>query len=324
MPAANQTRRCLPPRPPHALALSLALAAALLASNPFPRPLAADTTAPDSFPRSLPSTHLHNLHQLSPRVFSGSSPENDTAFAELKRLGITTLVSVDGARPEVEAARRHGLRYVHLPVGYDHIPPERQHQLAQAIQIADGPVYVHCHHGKHRGPAAAAILCQAAQSWTPKLATNWLRLAGTSPDYPGLYRSVADFKGPDAQTLASLPPLPEVTQTSPIVEAMVALDSHLEALATAQSAGWKPATNTPQTHPLHQATLLWEGFRELRRHPDSLSRPEDYRKTLADSEKAADRLRSALRRSPPDARLADTATAEIRHACAACHRSHRN
>lgn len=324
MPAASRTRRNLPPRLPHALTLTLTLAAALLAATPFTRPRAAETTAPGSLPGPIASSHLHNLHQLSPRVFSGSSPENDAAFAELKRLGITTVVSVDGARPDVEAARRHGLRYVHLPVGYDLIPPERGNQLAQAIQTANGPVYVHCHHGKHRGPAAAAILCQAAESWTPELATNWLRQAGTSPDYPGLYRSVTSFKVPDAPTLASLPPLPEVTPTSPLVEAMVSLDSRFDALATAQAAGWRTATNTPDNTPLHQATLLWESFRELRRHPDSLSRPDDYRNALADSEQAADRLRSALRRSPPDTRLADAATAEIRRACTACHRTHRN
>src|SRR4051812_22126541 len=62
---------------------------------------------------------LHNIFRVTPSVYSGSSREGDDGFRSLRRLGVRTVLSVDGARPEVERARKHGLRYVHLPIGYD-------------------------------------------------------------------------------------------------------------------------------------------------------------------------------------------------------------
>jgi len=41
-------------------------------------------------------------------------------------------------------------------------------ELARAVQAAEaqGPVYLHCHHGKHRAPTAAAVVCRALDGWT--------------------------------------------------------------------------------------------------------------------------------------------------------------
>lgn len=172
----------------------------------FAPPPPATPAAP---PEALPSPSLHHLYRLSPRLFSGASPDDDEAFAELRKLGVTTIVSVDGARPNVEAARKHGLRYVHLPVGYDGISATRAAQLLKAAQTAPGALYVHCHHGKHRGPSAAALLGRFSAGWSTHQAVAWLQQAGTSPDYPGLYRTVAQCRPPDDATLASVSPLPK-------------------------------------------------------------------------------------------------------------------
>src|SRR4051794_32733608 len=77
---------------------------------------------PPAAPAKVEAPGLHNVYRLTPGLYSGSSPEGDTGFRSLRRLGIHTVLSVDGARPDLERARRHGLRYVHLPVGYDGVP----------------------------------------------------------------------------------------------------------------------------------------------------------------------------------------------------------
>ena len=59
------------------------------------------------------------FRQISRGVFSGAQPLHADHFASLRALGIDTLVSVDGAVPDVETARRFGLRYIHIPIGYD-------------------------------------------------------------------------------------------------------------------------------------------------------------------------------------------------------------
>ena len=104
------------------------------------------------------ATSIHNVFRVSDRIYSGSSPDGEAGFAELEQLGVKTIISVDGAKPDVESARKHGLIYVHLPFGYDGIPREKLVALAQAADMLSGPFYIHCHHGKHRGPAAVAAI----------------------------------------------------------------------------------------------------------------------------------------------------------------------
>ncbi|PYL00208.1 MAG: hypothetical protein DME19_05935, partial [Verrucomicrobia bacterium] len=134
---------------------------------------------------ALDAKGIENFFQLSARIYSGSSPEGEPAFGALRARGIKTIISVDGAKPDVERARRYGIRYVHLPFGYDGVPTNRALTLLKAAQVLPGPIYVHCHHGVHRGPAAAAVICMGAEGWTPERAKAWLQLAGTATNYAG-------------------------------------------------------------------------------------------------------------------------------------------
>lgn len=260
---------------------------------------------------------LHNAFRVTDRFLSGSQPVGDAAFAELARLGVKTIVSVDGAKPDVAAARKHGLRYVHLPIGYDGVPAERVAQLTRAAALPDGRIFVHCHHGKHRGPAAVAVMCGATAGWSPARAEAWLRQAGTAEEYAGLYRAAREFRPASAAALARLGELPEVAETPAVVDAMVALDECFDLLKAAQKAGWKAA-------PADAATLLWEQFRELARNDDTARRPADYRTHLADAERAAELLRRHLRATPPDPAALDAAFKTAGQSCAACHKAFRN
>ena len=114
------------------LAILAALAgASLLVSVSRPEAMAEDAV-PAAGPASvvLPGgaadetlgKHLHNCFRLSEHLTCGAQPESDDDFAALAAAGIRVIVSVDGAAPDVAAAKRHGLRYVHAPFGYDGIP----------------------------------------------------------------------------------------------------------------------------------------------------------------------------------------------------------
>src|SRR5262245_50694284 len=228
----------------------------------------------------LPSTHLHNLFRATTNIFSGSAPDSGAAFAEIAALGVKTMISVDGGKPDVALARQHGLRYIHLPIGYNGVPPGRVAELVKAAQSSSGPVYVHCHHGLHRGPAAVAVLCEATAAWTTNQAVAWMKQAGTSVDYGGLYRSAMEFRPPAAGTLPRLSDLPEIAKTSSIVEAMVAIDEEFDRLKAAQKAQWKSIPNQPDVVPSRTAAILWEHFREMARMEDTAKRPADYRTKL--------------------------------------------
>ena len=266
---------------------------------------------------------VHNSFRVTDRVFSGSQPEGDEAFEALSKLGVKTIISVDGSKPDVEAAHKHDLRYIHLPFGYDGIPSNRVVELAKAVESQTGPVFVHCHHGLHRGPAAVAVICEATQRWTPAQAEAWMREAGTAVDYPGLYRSAANFQMPTSAQLATVKGLPEVSKTSSLVEAMVTIDVHFSRLKLIQKAGWKTPPDHADLTPEHEAMMLWEQLREIARTEDSAKRPRDYQTKLADSEKAAESLRASLK-APESKAAVEAAFAKVGPSCVACHKRYRN
>jgi hypothetical protein len=266
---------------------------------------------------------VHNAFRVTEKIFSGSQPEGDAAFAALAKLGVKTLISVDGSKPDVEAAHQHGLRYIHLPYGYDGVPTNRVAELATAATSGVGPFFVHCHHGKHRGPAAVAVMCLASDGWTADRAVEWMRAAGTADDYPGLYRAAREFKAPTATQLAAVKELPEVAKSSSLVDAMVAMDAHFEALKRSQQAGWKTAPGHADISPEHEATLLLEQLQEIPRTIDLSDRPEDFRKTLAATTVSVVSLSSLLKDSTRQTEL-DSAFKQIGPNCSACHKKHRN
>lgn len=266
---------------------------------------------------------VHNAFRATDRIYSGSQPEGDEAFAAIARLGVKTIVTVDGSRPDVEAARKHGLRYVHLPIGYDGIPSHRVAELARVTAEVSGPIYVHCHHGKHRGPAAVAVMCEASAGWTTNQAVAWLREAGTAADYPGLYRAALEFRPPHPEQLAAVKELPEVSRTSSLVEAMVAIDAHFDHLKASQKAGWKTPPGHADISPPHEATMLWEQFKEIARTEDSARRTGDYRAKLSEAAEIADSLRKLLRESADFAAI-EAAFKRAGQNCTACHKQYRN
>src|SRR5947209_1446199 len=87
---------------------------------------------PDAEPARVEAPGLNNVYRLTDQLFSGSSPEGDEGFRSLRKLGVKTVLSVDGAKPDVARAHAYGLRYVHLPVGYDGISREQALRIARA------------------------------------------------------------------------------------------------------------------------------------------------------------------------------------------------
>jgi protein tyrosine phosphatase (PTP) superfamily phosphohydrolase (DUF442 family) len=268
-------------------------------------------------------TGVQNAFRVTERIYSGSQPEGDAAFAALAKLGVKTIVSVDGAKPDVETAHKHGLRYVHLPFGYDGVPTNRVAELAKLSAEMNGPFYVHCHHGLHRGPTAVAILCEASEGWTPNHAETWMHEAGTAADYPGLYRSAREFKAPTAEQLAAITKFPEITKPSSLVETMLAIDEHFDWLRQSQKAAWKTPPGHADISAAHEATMLREQFREMARAGDTAKRPDDYRAKLTDAERTAEKLRARLR-MPADNVALDTAFKQAMQSCAVCHKTYRN
>lgn len=300
------------------------LVVALAGCGPAPQPSVPETAPAPADPVSLEADGLHNLFRVSDRVYSGSSPEGDAGFASLSRLGVKTVITVDGATPDLANAEKHGLRYVHLPIGYDGIPSDRATQLAKAVRDLPGPVYIHCHHGKHRGPAAcAAVLLTLDPTWTPERAERWLSVAGTDPKYSGLAGLPRTLNRPSAEALDALPPdFPTVAKVPDLVRLMVEVDTRWDHLKAVKAAGWKTPSDHADLDPPHEAVILAEQYREAARLAESSARGKEFVGLLMEGETAANELEKALRAK--DAKAATAAFGRSQAACTACHQKFRD
>jgi protein tyrosine phosphatase (PTP) superfamily phosphohydrolase (DUF442 family) len=286
--------------------------------------------APPADPAKVDAPGLHNVYRITDRLYSGSSPDGDEGFRSLQRLGVKTIISVDGARPDVELAHKHGMRYVHLPIGYDGVPHEQALRIAKAVRELPGPVYVHCHHGQHRGPAAAAVahLC-LDEKCSVEAAVAEMRRAGTDPRYKGLYAAPGQFHRPTAEELARVPAdLPEVAPVAALAQAMVGVDERWDRLKLLKAAGWQAPRDHPDLDPPHEALQLVEQFREAVRLPQIKRRPEEFRHWLRDAEGAASELERVLRqgkqKGAADAAAATEAFRRVEAACTRCHGKYRD
>ena len=310
----------------------LITAAAFIAASPLwaSENLEARLKASPPGVKALEAPGIHNLFALGTNVFSGSTPEGEEGFAALAKLGVKTIVSVDGAKPDVELARKHGLRYVHLPHGYDGISTNLQLQLVKAGQSLPGPIYVHCHHGKHRGPAAAAVICMADQGWSKAQAEAFLVAAGTATNYVGLYGVVREFQPPTDARLNALPAdFPEKAQVSGLIDAMLGIDERWEQLKEVRAAGYLAPKEHPDIQPANETVILWEHFRESQRLPEVSQKGADLVERLKTAETEAKEAERLLRLfgSGGNAELKaqlDRAFDAMAKSCSTCHRAHRD
>lgn len=311
------------PLPLAGLALGLALASSIVACG-SPAPAPAPAHAPDPHQALLP-----NLHRLSEKVISGGAPAGESAFAELAAMGVQTVISVDGAAPDVEAAGAHGLRYVHLPITYAEVSDAERLAIARALRDLPGPIYVHCHHGMHRSPAAVAAAGVALGLVTPEEGVAFMRRAGTAPSYEGLYACVAAAKvASDAELSAAPAAFPAVQRPEGLTGSMVTTDVAWEHLGAIRAAGWKVPADHPDLVPAAEAGILADSLRvgaeavaaepagERRERSDLLERMR-----AAAGEAAA--LEQALVEGASPARL-EQLYAPVSRSCKSCHARHRD
>jgi rhodanese-related sulfurtransferase len=279
----------------------------------------------------LNMSHLPNAMRVHPKVISGGLPNGDDGFRELASLNVKTVISVDGTKPAVSLARKYGIRYVHLPHSYDGIPARRIAELAKSVRDLEGPIYIHCHHGKHRSPAAAAAACVAA-GFIPSIhAKSVLVTGGTSESYRGLFQSVETASRIDDVTLNQLVvEFPEVADVPQMAESMVQIEGIHDRLKVLTEARWNAMDIESRAEVVHDALLLREQFAELLRMPDVLSGPDDrkqgFEDARVDSENLETQLRSLNLRAATAASFSDTSRTlkRITTGCRVCHEEFRD
>jgi protein tyrosine phosphatase (PTP) superfamily phosphohydrolase (DUF442 family) len=267
---------------------------------------------------------------VSEKLINGGAPEGEEGFESLQKLGVKTIISVDGARPEVELAKKYGHRYVHLPISYNGVPREQALRIARAVRDLPGQVFIHCHHGRHRSPAAAvAVHLCLDNDCTPEKALAMLKQAGTGANYKGLYAATDEFKAVAPEELDKVSrEFPEVTEPDDFVNLMGQVEKYFDYLKQIQAAGWKSPAKHPDLDPPHEALLLREAYAELIRLPETKQHPEEMQRWLAEAAADAQRLEDALRAAKEtgkaDEKAIQAAFTICTNQCAQCHRKYRD
>ena len=313
----------------------------LAGAGSVPAPLALDGTAYEAGARrELPATEpqeLHGLHhvfQLSDSIWSGAEPDSEAAYAQLQQMGVKTVLSVDGKVPDAAVAARYGLRYVHVPIQYKGMSEEQLLQIGKTFRELDGPFYVHCFHGVHRGPAAAAVgrvlLDGADREQGLAEMRQW---CGTSAKYEGLYGLVASGELPDAAATAAYEwDFPAATPLDGVAGLMVEITRPFDRLEDFKIRGWQVNPDHPDLDPVNEAAILaglLDRVHELDTLADDAAVAAEFRERFA----AMREHGHVLERTFRDARAAGTpeawgAAGEAFDAldadCTSCHRAHRN
>jgi hypothetical protein len=131
-------------------------------------------------------------------------------------------------------------------------------RLAPAARDLPGPVYTHCHHAKHRSPAAVsvALLC-LDERCRVEAAGAVMKAAGTDPHYRGLYASPGARRRPTKADLNHAPAdFPEVAKVTALARLMADIEHRWDHLKLVRDAGWKVPKGHQDIDPPHKALQL--------------------------------------------------------------------
>jgi protein tyrosine phosphatase (PTP) superfamily phosphohydrolase (DUF442 family) len=141
----------------HALLVSSVLAFALVA---MPAP---------AHHAGVTGVTIDNFGKINDNYYRGSQP-NQEEFAQLKRLGIKTVIDLreDYKKTEEASVRDLGMNYVRIPLKTRVAATAEQWKsfLGLVNDPANLPVYVHCKGGRHRTGAMTAIYRITHDGWT--------------------------------------------------------------------------------------------------------------------------------------------------------------
>ena len=141
-----------------------------------------------------------NAGRIGDVLFRGAQPSAQ-GLAELKKLGVTTIVDLRGNRSEVQWERSKsealGMRFVNIPVLGWSSPADAQ--VAQFLKLFDDPnqkIFVHCRFGEDRTGVMVAAYRIAAQKWSADRALEEMNSFGF---HYRLYRGMRSYirKFPD-------------------------------------------------------------------------------------------------------------------------------
>ena len=139
---------------------------------------------------------LPNLFKVNDVLYRGAQPKNK-GFAQLKAMGIKTVVDLRLLHSEREKTEKNGLRYVRLPeITWDEKNQDVIAFLRMVTDPGNQPVFVHCHHGSDRTGAMIAAYRVVVQGWSKEEAIKEMTEGGYGfhPMWKSLVKFIQDLE----------------------------------------------------------------------------------------------------------------------------------
>jgi len=171
-------------------------------SPPSPKMLQSSATAPAT-PPGVPG-----FAEVSDTLYRGAQPTAE-GFAELKKMGIKTVVSLRYLGSDQDSLKGLGLQHVQIHCNPFH--PEEEDVVAflkVVTEPGNQPVFVHCRQGIDRTGMMVAIYRVIIQDWAREKAIAEMKAMGFNEAWEGIERYVHSFDaGKIKQRLSSAKPV---------------------------------------------------------------------------------------------------------------------
>ncbi len=153
---------------------------------------------------------VHNFARVSPVLYRGGQPTAE-GFAELKMMGIKTVVNLRTTGNDTDEMRGLGMQYVEietLATGID------QKDVIKFLKVmsdpANQPVFVHCRRGADRTGCAVAAYRVVEEGWKPDDAVAEMRRFSFNDWYFNIPRFIARIDVGDVRQRVERAKMPKV------------------------------------------------------------------------------------------------------------------
>jgi cytochrome c556 len=203
------------------------------------------------------------------------------------------------------------------------VPAERGKQIAAAIEKLGKPIYIHCHHGKHRSASATATACVIAGLMTPEAALARMQVSGTAAEYEGLFASARNARPLPLSELPAHPEnFPASSKVSGTASTMTAVDNAFDELKIVRGEQWQVPKSHPDLLPAASAGQVHDLLSGLASDAECQQRPAGFHQLLQTSIAAAAALQQAIDKQ--DLEQCEARYSALNQSCKQCHKQFRD
>ncbi|MBN8525865.1 MAG: tyrosine-protein phosphatase [Planctomycetes bacterium] len=118
-----------------------------------------------------------NLFKVSEDLYRCEQPDDDN-LAELKALGIRSVLSLREFHSDEDDIRDPAIRLYRIPMSAGDMEPAKITAALDILRTAEKPILVHCWHGSDRTGAVVASYRMAIQGWQREAAIDEFKNGG--------------------------------------------------------------------------------------------------------------------------------------------------